>query len=663
MKKKTVALILALALIMGVFPAAASAAGASGFKDVTDPELIKNLDILGMLGVIAESSDGLWYPQESLTRAEFCKMAVIAMGNEALVSQYKNTSIFPDVRASHWASGYIGVAVKAEGRFVAGYPDGSFGPDIPINYGEAVTVIMRLLGYTDKDCGAVWPQGYISLASAKGIGISGLKGADEITRAQAAKLFVAMLGAARASGGRYYENLGTAEAKTSLVSVDSINGAVKLGNGRELLLAHPVPVHGIIGKNGTPVTDAGGRLLIFLPDGEIPTLAPSSAAVIVSADGSVTGFDALSGNSSNYSIYKNGSRIESKDLKKYDVATYNEKTNTILVCDSRVRAFYEDCTPSTDRASFVTVFGNVKLEVLSTAQDMLAGFKPGMVLTFLLSVDGKVAGAVQSGPDANMQALLDPSGNISLICGNRLLPIAPELESGLIDNYLGKIVSISSTKRGVLSLHVSSVAASSGLDLDAKTVDGKKLADGALIFSDGVLATASDFSKKQIDPDKITYYRTDSRGMVDLVSVKNALDGAFCFGKTRLTTDTAFTLSGDAYEVQRLSLEYGKDLFTSSGACSYDVKNGVYVTAELYKGGYRFVREMDKLGTVTESSWIGSSAVNCGGVTYAVDENAAYYNTDTGKWMESRAAAFAYAKEMTLYAADGIVYLVEIYAK
>ncbi len=662
MKKKTVALILALVLMLGAFPVTVFAAGNSRFNDVTDPELIKNLDILGMLGVIAASGSGLWYPQESLTRAEFCKMAVIAMGNEGLVSQYKNTSIFPDVRASHWASGYVGVAVKAEGRFVGGYPDGSFGPDIPINYGEAVTVVMRLLGYTDKDCGAVWPQGYISLANEKGIDISGLQGAAEITRAQAAKLFVAMLGAAKADGSRYYEKLGVADAKTSLVSVDSGNGAAKLGNGRELLLAHPIPVYGIIGKTGTPVIDAEGRLILFLPDGEIPTLAPS-AAVIVSADGSTTGFDTLSGNSKNYSIYKNGSRIESKDLKRYDVATYNEKTNTIVVCDSRVRAFYEDCSPSTDRASFVTVFGNVKLEVLSTAQDMLAAFKPGMVLTFLLSADGKVAGAVQSGPDANMLALVDPSGNISLICGNRLFPIAPELEAGFIDKYLGKVVSISSLKRGLPNLYISNTAASFGLDLDAKTVDGKKLADGALIFSDGVLVNAGDFSKKQIASNNVAYYRIDSRGMADLVSVNNAIDGSFCFGKTHISTDTAFTLSGDPYEVQRLSLEYGKGLATQPGACSYDVKNGVYVTAELYKGGYRFVREMQKLGTVTESSWIGSSAVNCGGFTYAVDEKAAYYNTDSEKWMDGRAEAFAYAEEMTLYGLDGIVYLVEIYAK
>ena len=47
--------------------------------------------------------------------------------------------------------------------------DGRFLPDENITLAEAATILLRTLGYTGKQAGAVWPQGYIDLGRA-GIG-------------------------------------------------------------------------------------------------------------------------------------------------------------------------------------------------------------------------------------------------------------------------------------------------------------------------------------------------------------------------------------------------------------------------------------------------------------------------------------------------------------
>ncbi len=54
----------------------------------------------------------------ALTRAQFAKMAVVMLGKKGAVGQYQTYTIFPDVRADHWAAGYINLAVRGEEKRV-----------------------------------------------------------------------------------------------------------------------------------------------------------------------------------------------------------------------------------------------------------------------------------------------------------------------------------------------------------------------------------------------------------------------------------------------------------------------------------------------------------------------------------------------------------------
>ena len=48
---------------------------------------------------------------------------------------------------------------------VSGYPDATFRPDDIVLFEEGLTILLRVLGYTDSDFGASWPYGQISLAN------------------------------------------------------------------------------------------------------------------------------------------------------------------------------------------------------------------------------------------------------------------------------------------------------------------------------------------------------------------------------------------------------------------------------------------------------------------------------------------------------------------
>ena len=164
MKKRFVSLCLA-GLIM-VAPASAV------FTDISDSRVSQTAAVLDALGIMQGVGGGSFAPGKALTRAQFCKLAVTAMGVTD-VSPYASYTIFPDVKHSHWAAPYINAAVRhpelKEKSIIRGYADGSFGPDKIVSYGEVCTMLLRMLGYKEEDVGPFWPVDYIAQAQAIGL--------------------------------------------------------------------------------------------------------------------------------------------------------------------------------------------------------------------------------------------------------------------------------------------------------------------------------------------------------------------------------------------------------------------------------------------------------------------------------------------------------------
>lgn len=148
--KKIVALCLAVFLLLSC---------AAAFADSAPAEMT---DLLSQLKIMNGDPDGNFRFADSVTRAEFTKIAVAASQYKDSVATNLAISPFPDVPYTHWAAPYVKVGVT--NGLVTGYPDGSFRPDDQVTYEEAITMLLKVLGYTDEDFGNAWPYGQIGLA-------------------------------------------------------------------------------------------------------------------------------------------------------------------------------------------------------------------------------------------------------------------------------------------------------------------------------------------------------------------------------------------------------------------------------------------------------------------------------------------------------------------
>jgi len=112
---------------------------------------------------------------------------VCAAGLESAAEYAKGVTAFSDVPATHWAAGFINVA--ADQGLIKGFPDGTFKPEAPVTYNEAMAIIVRLLGY-DPMVKGTWPTNYLVKAAEIGVseGLSFAGGAPA-TRGDVALMF------------------------------------------------------------------------------------------------------------------------------------------------------------------------------------------------------------------------------------------------------------------------------------------------------------------------------------------------------------------------------------------------------------------------------------------------------------------------------------------
>ena len=663
MKKRLLTWLLSVSMLASllVVPAGAASAATTRFSDITDNYTATAVETLRLMGVLDGYSDGTFRPNAALTRAQFCKMAVYAMDGSSELGRYSTVTIFPDVKPSFWASSYINMAAKK--GIIAGFADGKFKPNQTVTAGQAVTILMRGLGYKDENMGGVWPQGY--MAEAKTCGLlksTGVTSAySALTRGQAAKLFLNLFEAKRGTGEGAVVLFSFTPEKEEvyLTNLDAGKGTLTAG-GKPYTMAHPVTSTSLIGSKGKVVLNSDGDILTFLP--VTGGSGISNAAVIIGANGSALGLDSLTGGSG-YTIYKNGSPASAADLKKYDVATYSAATNSVVVCDTKVSVYYEDCTPSPSNPTTVTVLGGTELNVLPTAVESLSQFKPGQQMILLLTADGQVAGAVTpntSGARSNALAVVDGSGNPQLICGNTLLKI-----NGSAGDYENSVVSISGVKpdrngNGALSLRAVSGKVGGDLDVQAGTLGGKKLAANAMIFDGGKQVALAELSKSGVRADKISYARTNWAGEVDLIVLNNSQSDNEIYGRA-IVEFKRDPETGEKSD-QTIAIEYGNGKTTKAINSGNAVSTGTFVAVKLNKAGTMFTRfdTMSKLGNVSAGAWVGKTAVNYGGRTYEVASDVQCYNLDTGRWMNDLDTAKNYGGTMNLYVYDGVIRIVEV---
>ncbi len=122
------------------------------------------IDHVSALGIMNGYDDGLFYPNNLVTREQFAKIIVSSAGLDDKAQVLKRTSAFPDVSPDRWSAQYIQEALNK--GYITGMPDGCFHPFDNITFAQACTVFVKLLGYTDSnDVPGVWPTNYIEMAN------------------------------------------------------------------------------------------------------------------------------------------------------------------------------------------------------------------------------------------------------------------------------------------------------------------------------------------------------------------------------------------------------------------------------------------------------------------------------------------------------------------
>ncbi|MBQ2747753.1 MAG: S-layer homology domain-containing protein [Firmicutes bacterium] len=158
--KRVISFVLVLALVLGSFSMAFAAPA-----DVAGTDYEEAVGALTELGVVTGYTDGNYYPEKAVNRAEAAKLVITALG----LAEYAegNTASFTDLAGYGWAAGYIGYA-EALG-ILKGDGNGNFRPADTVSYQEMATMLVRAVGYTDESLPGTWPANYVVKAKALGI--------------------------------------------------------------------------------------------------------------------------------------------------------------------------------------------------------------------------------------------------------------------------------------------------------------------------------------------------------------------------------------------------------------------------------------------------------------------------------------------------------------
>ena len=122
----------------------------SGFRDVAAGTWYNTyVATLNNAGVITDSANGYFRPNDAITRAELAAMLA------AFTDTTRAANYFNDVTANYWAANAIAVCAKL--GWINGYPDGSFRPDRNVTRAELMAMINRATGRAPKSADAFLP--------------------------------------------------------------------------------------------------------------------------------------------------------------------------------------------------------------------------------------------------------------------------------------------------------------------------------------------------------------------------------------------------------------------------------------------------------------------------------------------------------------------------
>ena len=328
MKKRLLAFLLAVSMAVSMLALPAAAAGNAN----TAVQLSITLD--GMDSTQTAALNAV------VTRGAFARMLVAySTFRESVGSQGAVGTLYKDLPGSSAYAPYVRIAVQQ--GWMSGYTDGTFRPDNAVTLEEAVTAVLKLLGYKMTDLSGSFPQAQLNKASELGLRnqLERQQG-EALNYEECAILFYNALTANAASGSAYGTSLGFAvsngQVDTSSVMLSSLKG---------------------------PFIADGTTQLPFAP----------------------------------VSVYRNDKVSSSAELTKYDVYYYSESLQTVWIYTRRAAGRITAVSPSASAPTSVTVAGSTYTlgsAAVASQVSSLNGGGVGQVVTLLLGMNNEAAGIV-----------------------------------------------------------------------------------------------------------------------------------------------------------------------------------------------------------------------------------------------------------------------------
>lgn len=278
--KKFLALVLATLMVVGAMVATTVSAAEADHSDAV--ELLNRIDVYRGYG------DANMGDKDLVTRwhmALFISRVTTGFTNDSAWNTTTNTTPFTDVAANH----YLGsIASAYNAGIIEGVGNNKFDPDANIKYQDALTMVVRALGYTNLD----YPLGYIAKAQALGL-TDGLNELDNkletaITRGQTAEIIANALFVERKDGTTFVEDVLKLELAEGVIVAtknqnmegydltDAKKNQVRLSDGTvlnaSLLLKDGEKVDDLFGLYVKVATNNGFETLVTAIRGESKTL-------------------------------------------------------------------------------------------------------------------------------------------------------------------------------------------------------------------------------------------------------------------------------------------------------------------------------------------------------------------------------------------------------
>lgn len=228
-------------------------------------------ELLSELSIMQGDPDGNMRYDDLVSRAECTKIAVAASSYRNSVATGSKTSPFSDVLSTHWAAPYVTVGIQNE--LVKGYLDATFRPSETVLYEEAATMFLRVLGYTDEDFGASWPDGQVGIAKNIGVLDNVEKNVgDTLTRRDVATMaYNTLISKAKTSQSTYLSTFNrTIIDDVVLISTTAEDPSVaegKVFTSSGIYNIADTLDRSNIGKRGSLVLRNGDTAVSFIPDG------------------------------------------------------------------------------------------------------------------------------------------------------------------------------------------------------------------------------------------------------------------------------------------------------------------------------------------------------------------------------------------------------------